>query len=140
MFAQNASENLLANLFVHRKANKDLKPSKAVSKKSKIVQDGISRSVVNGSSLPQSKIDKKPSRLRSKSIKKTKPAAKKKASAKAKTVKSSKPVPAIEPSDEEIRIRAYFVSERRQRLALPGDANTDWLEAKRQLLSEIGPR
>jgi len=49
-------------------------------------------------------------------------------------------VPAIEPSDEEIRIRAYFVSERRQRLNLTGDANTDWLEAKRQLLSEIGPR
>ena len=49
-------------------------------------------------------------------------------------------MPAIEPSDEEIRIRAYFVSERRQRLNLTGNANTDWLEAKRQLLSEIGPR
>ncbi|MEY2542257.1 MAG: hypothetical protein QOI22_1859 [Verrucomicrobiota bacterium] len=134
MFAQKGGENLLANRFAHSKANKDFKPSKAVPKKSKIVQDENSRSIVDGSSLPQSKIDKKPSRLRS--ISKTKPTAKKKTSAKAKTAKSSK---AIEPSDEEIRIRAYFVAERRQRLDLPGDANTDWLEAKRQL-SEIGPR
>ena len=44
------------------------------------------------------------------------------------------------PSDEEIRLRAYFISERRRRFALPGDADSDWLEASRQLLSEIGPR
>jgi hypothetical protein len=45
-----------------------------------------------------------------------------------------------EPPDEEIRLRAYFISERRRRFALPGDADSDWLEAKRQLLSESGPR
>ncbi len=45
-----------------------------------------------------------------------------------------------EPSDEEIRIRAYFISERRRRFGLPGDASSDWLEAKKQLLSETGPR
>ena len=45
-----------------------------------------------------------------------------------------------EPTDEEIRLRAYFISERRHRLALQGDASSDWLEAKRQLLSEPGPR
>jgi len=44
------------------------------------------------------------------------------------------------PSDEEIRLRAYFISERRRRFALPGDADSDWLEAKRQLVSETGPR
>jgi hypothetical protein len=41
-----------------------------------------------------------------------------------------------DPSDEAIRLRAYFISERRRRFALPGDAESDWLEAKRQLLSE----
>jgi hypothetical protein len=41
-----------------------------------------------------------------------------------------------EPSDEQIRVRAYFISERRRRFALPGDADSDWLEARRQLLSE----
>jgi Protein of unknown function (DUF2934) len=44
------------------------------------------------------------------------------------------------PSDEAIRLRAYFISERRQRFALPGDAESDWLEAKRQLLSEVDRR
>jgi hypothetical protein len=41
-----------------------------------------------------------------------------------------------EPSDEEIRLRACFISERRRRFALPGDADSDWREAKQQLLSE----
>jgi len=45
-----------------------------------------------------------------------------------------------EPSDEAIRLRAYFISERRRRFALPGDAESDWLEAKRQLLSEADRR
>jgi hypothetical protein len=45
-----------------------------------------------------------------------------------------------QPSDEQIRTRAYFIAERRHRLGLPGDAESDWLEAKRQLLSELGPR
>ncbi|HJY54017.1 MAG TPA: hypothetical protein VKD89_08340 [Candidatus Udaeobacter sp.] len=42
------------------------------------------------------------------------------------------------PSNQEIRLRAYFLSERRCRFALPGDADSDWYEAKRQLLSESG--
>ena len=41
-----------------------------------------------------------------------------------------------EPSDEAVRLRAYFISERRRRFALPGDAESDWVEAKRQLISE----
>jgi hypothetical protein len=45
-----------------------------------------------------------------------------------------------EPSDEAIRLRAYFISERRRRFALPGDAESDWVEARRQLLSEAGRR
>jgi hypothetical protein len=45
-----------------------------------------------------------------------------------------------EPSDDVIRLRAYFISERRRRFALAGDAESDWLEAKRQLLSEAGSR
>ena len=42
----------------------------------------------------------------------------------------------LEVSDDTIRLRAYFISERRRRFALPGDAESDWLEAKRQLLAE----
>jgi hypothetical protein len=43
---------------------------------------------------------------------------------------------AFDPTDDQISMRAYFISERRRRFDLPGDANSDWLEAKRQLLSE----
>jgi len=48
------------------------------------------------------------------------------------------PVPptAFDPTAEQIEMRAYFISERRRRFHLPGDANSDWLEAKRQLLAE----
>jgi hypothetical protein len=42
----------------------------------------------------------------------------------------------FDPTDEQISMRAYFISERRRRLALPGDANSDWIEARRQLLTE----
>lgn len=42
----------------------------------------------------------------------------------------------FDPTNEQISTRAYFISERRRRFALPGDANSDWLEAKRQLLAE----
>lgn len=41
-------------------------------------------------------------------------------------------------SDEAIRIRAYFISEQRERVGIPGDANSDWIEARQQLLAELG--
>jgi Protein of unknown function (DUF2934) len=40
-------------------------------------------------------------------------------------------------SDEAIRTRAYFIAEQRERMSLPGDAHSDWLEARRQLLAEL---
>jgi hypothetical protein len=42
----------------------------------------------------------------------------------------------VDFSEDTIRLRAYYISERRRRFALPGDAESDWLEAKRQLLAE----
>jgi hypothetical protein len=43
-------------------------------------------------------------------------------------------------SDEEVRLRAYFISERRVQNGLPGDSAHDWLEAQRQLQDEAGKR
>ncbi|PZR72080.1 MAG: hypothetical protein DLM73_14150 [Chthoniobacterales bacterium] len=37
-----------------------------------------------------------------------------------------------------MRIRAYFIAERRHRLSLPGDSAHDWIEARRQLIEEAG--
>ena len=36
---------------------------------------------------------------------------------------------------DDIALRAYYISERRQHLGLPGDAQSDWLEAEKQLRS-----
>jgi len=48
----------------------------------------------------------------------------------------AEPSESVEPSEDTIRLRAYFISERRRRFALGGNAESDWLEAKRQLLAE----
>ena len=72
---------------------------------------------------------------------------KKQAAAKEKTPKPTAPrqaqepasaSAAAEPSDDAIRIRAYFLAERRAQLSLPGDSAHDWIEARRQLLEEAG--
>jgi len=70
-----------------------------------------------------------------------KPAVKKATSLRKKSTPRKTPATKKEKSrvsDEAIRIRAYFISEQRERLAIPGDANSDWIEARRQLLAEQG--
>jgi hypothetical protein len=79
---------------------------------------------------------KKKSRDAAASTKKKKSKTPKKPAAKQSTSPASKP--AIEPTDEEIRLRAYFLAELRHKLALPGDSNHDWIEARRQLIEEAG--
>jgi len=64
----------------------------------------------------------------------------KKAAKKSSTRTASAADSAALPTVEDIRLRAYFIAERRHRLALPGDADSDWLEAVRQLQSEIAQR
>jgi Protein of unknown function (DUF2934) len=72
-----------------------------------------------------------------------KPAAKKAAT---KSVRARKKTPAksrleaksAPPTDEQIRLRAYFIAEQRAQGAIDGDHNSDWLEAKRQLFEEAG--
>ena len=41
-------------------------------------------------------------------------------------------------SDDDIRLRAYFIAERRLQSGLLGDSAHDWLEARRQLQREVG--
>ena len=70
-----------------------------------------------------------------------KPAAKKARSPRKKATTPKTPPSKREKSpvsDEAIRIRAYFIAEQRERVGIPGDANSDWIEARRQLLAELG--
>jgi hypothetical protein len=104
---------------------------------------GVVKSENVGSSQPggpsaEAKIDKvkTPRRLKNGKLAPTKKSpARKTATLKRRATKKE-----AEPPEEEIRLRAYFISERRRRFYLSGDACSDWLEAKRQLLSESGPR
>src|SRR5436190_9353088 len=94
-----------------------------------------------GGSSSEMKIKKTPLRGASTSRKRSGAAREKIATAaKGKVSMPAEAGQTVAPLDEQTRIRAYFISERRRRFALPGDADSDWLEAKRQLLSESGPR
>ena len=106
---------------------------KSVPKKTKIVQTKNQARPDAGGSLAEAKARKTP-RPRRAATSRKKPETESK--------KISMPLEAgvADPSDDAIRIRAYFISERRRRFALPGDAESDWLEAKRQLLFETDRR
>jgi hypothetical protein len=115
-----------------------------VAKKSKIESEtkeaDTARSdsaVVNGSATSE---PKKKSRSAAAKPKAKKPAAKKSAAkpARSSTRKAQAPSSLREPTDEEIRLRAYFLAERRLQLSLPGDSAHDWIEARRQLIEEAG--
>jgi hypothetical protein len=116
--------------------------NQSVPKKPKIVQSKNQAPPEAGGSPAEMKIRKTPVARRTSTTRKTSGAAAKKSPA-AGTVRVSMPAAAgtmTEPSDDAVRLRAYFISERRRRFALPGNAESDWVEAKRQLLSETGPR
>jgi hypothetical protein len=139
----NAAEKQLAHRPMRSKRIEIINTTQSVPKKNKIVQAEIGGGPPEaGGSTSQMKIKKTPTPARTSTIRKSAGAARKK-TAPARKPKVSMPPEAgqtEEPSDEQIRTRAYFISERRRRFALPGDADSDWLEAKRQLLSETGPR
>jgi hypothetical protein len=86
--------------------------------------------------MPGNSGEKKTALRRSASAKKSASGGRKKVSDKADLATTPKARAPIDQTDEEIRMLAYFISERRHRLGLPGDSNSDWLEAKRQLVSE----
>ena len=45
--------------------------------------------------------------------------------------------PLEEPTFEQIQLRAYFISERRRNAGLPGDDQSDWLQAREELINEL---
>jgi hypothetical protein len=53
--------------------------------------------------------------------------------------KQSAPVNAIwvKPTFEQIQVRAYFISERRRKLGIPGDEHQDWVAAEQELRAEL---
>ena len=58
----------------------------------------------------------------------------------AKTAQPSTALGDAAVTDEEIRMRAYFIAEWRVQNGIAGDSAHDWLEARRQLQEEAGKR
>jgi DUF2934 family protein len=117
-------------------------PSKSVPKKKKTVpaETAGGGPPEAGGSPAEMKIKKTPAVRRTSTPKSATPRQKSLTAPKAKVSTPPEAGPGAELPDETIRLRAYFISERRRRFGLPGDAESDWLEAKRQLLSETGRR
>lgn len=116
--------------------------NQSVPKKTKIVQSKNQAPPEAGGLAPEMKIRKTTAARRTSTTRKTAGVAAKKSAA-LRAAKISMPAAAAtmtELSDDAVRLRAYFISERRRRFALPGNAESDWVEAKRQLLSETDPR
>jgi hypothetical protein len=109
-----------------------------VPKKKKIVQDKNEAPLESSASSKVRVVKASSTRRATTSRKSREPRAAKTAVAKASKALKAAGIPDL--SDEAVRLRAYFISERRRRFALPGDAESDWLEAKRQLLSEVDGR
>jgi len=62
------------------------------------------------------------------------------ATPRAKTAQPPTAAGEVAVTDEEIRMRAYFIAERRVQNGIAGDSAHDWLEARRQLQEEAGKR
>jgi hypothetical protein len=139
-----AGKKQLANGLMRSKRIEIINTIQSVPKKNKIVQAEIGGGAPpeTGGSPAEMKIRKKPASGRTLTTRKSAGPAPKKSDTARKPKVSMPPGagPVTEPSDDQIRMRAYFISERRRRFALPGDADSDWLEAKRQLLFETSPR
>jgi hypothetical protein len=108
-----------------------------VARKSKDAekQSGIVDEAMPSSEAPAETAPRPPAKARKKG-----PAAKKAAAGRSAKPRQPARSKAKDPTNEEIQLRAYFISERRHRLGLPGDASSDWLEARRQLVAEAALR
>lgn len=43
-------------------------------------------------------------------------------------------------TDADVALRAYYIAEKRQKLGIPGDSASDWVEAERQLKAEAAAK
>jgi hypothetical protein len=86
---------------------------------------------------PASETKKPRKSSKAKSESKGKSASKAKPEPSAKSESNTPKLAAHLPTFEQVQLRAYFISERRRKLGLPGDESHDWLTAERELKQEL---
>ena len=106
-----------------------------------------SKSATAKASTPAAKAVKAPAKASPKAAAKaaiastTKPKkASSEATAEVKPVAASQVLPELVISPDEIKLRAYYISERRETMGWPGNSSTDWIEAESQLVAEAKKR
>lgn len=62
------------------------------------------------------------------------------ATAEVKSVAAAQVLQELVISPDEIKLRAYYISERRETMGWPGNSSTDWIEAESQLVAEAKKR
>lgn len=120
-----APTKALANRARQRNRYRSMPRKRKISENEVASTDGA---VAGNGSMAQPSVKKK-------SAPRRKPVAKKEA---AKPAAENVEATQVQISDEAIRVRAYHIAEERVRRGLPGDENSDWLEARRQLIAELG--
>jgi hypothetical protein len=110
----------------------------SVPKKKKIAEGNSQPGATDAAAVTKTTANRRPSRRATTAKKQRKPGITKATTTRTEISASpqNEASELIEFSEDTIRLRAYYISERRRRFALPGDAESDWLEAKRQLLAE----
>jgi hypothetical protein len=74
-----------------------------------------------------------PKKVEAKKVKRSPKPTSKSAGKKAALVNANR----VKPTFEQIQVRAYFVSEHRRKLGVPGDEHQDWITAEQELLAEL---
>lgn len=100
---------------MEEKTKKKRVQKRAVRKKAKVAES------VSVAAVPEVRAEKKKPRKRSK----------------AKSAADTSKLIVHLPTYEQVQLRAYFISERRRKLGLPGDERHDWLTAEQELRAEL---
>jgi Protein of unknown function (DUF2934) len=114
-----------------RKKIKEVKAAEPVSTAAIPAVTPIAREALTRSAAPAAET-KKPRKSS-----KTKSASNAKSVSRAKSASNTPKLTAHVPTFEQVQLRAYFISERRRKLGLPGDESRDWLTAEQELREEL---
>jgi hypothetical protein len=120
------------------KTKKKRVQKRAVRKKTKATES-VSVAAPNADTLtaPATETKKPRKSSKAKSVSSAKSISNAKSGSSAKSKSNTPKLTAHLPTFEQVQLRAYFISERRRKLGLPGDDSHDWLTAERELREEL---
>ena len=120
------------------KTKKKRVQKRAVRKKTKAAESiSVAAPAADVLTAPATETKKPRKSSKAKSVSSAKSVSNAKSGSSAKSKSNTPKVGAHLPTFEQVQLRAYFISERRRKLGLPGDDSHDWLTAERELRKEL---